>query len=153
MIVGKAVSDGCPDEVEVGTRRVEVFLSISIGSIMMAVWVLMKDVCGCNKKRWEWRCDLLLEERKLSEERMKLMRGSSIHHQVTQQGSLVQRRVRCLDDRITFQTQGRSDWLWKQSSWSMKDPCYKWTEHCVSEDGRTTVQVGFAVVNAQKCHI
>jgi len=51
MIVGKAVSDGCPDEVEVGTRRVEVFLSISIGSIMMAVWVLMEVVCGWSKKR------------------------------------------------------------------------------------------------------
>jgi hypothetical protein len=35
MMDGKVVSDGCPAVVEVGTRRVEVFFKISIGSIMM----------------------------------------------------------------------------------------------------------------------
>jgi hypothetical protein len=45
-MVGKAVSDGCPEEVEVGTRKVEVFFKISIGSIMMGRvwWVTL--VCG-----------------------------------------------------------------------------------------------------------
>ncbi len=35
--VGKAVSDGCPDDVEVGTRRDEVCFSISIGSMMTSI--------------------------------------------------------------------------------------------------------------------
>lgn len=34
-MVGKVVSLGTPEDVEVGTRRVEVFFRTSIGSIMM----------------------------------------------------------------------------------------------------------------------